>query len=57
MSVYDLLGNKIQARIRKIKSNQFAIDLSGQRQGFYFVRIQNDQSVITKRITLLSDTN
>jgi hypothetical protein len=57
VSVYDLLGNKIQARIRKVKSNQFAIDLSGQRQGFYFVRIQNDQSVVTKRITLLSDSN
>ena len=55
IQIYDLLGNKIPVPVRKLKNGLFTADLSAQRQGFYFVRIQGDSFTVTKRISLVSE--
>ena len=55
IQIFDLLGNKIPVPVRKLKNGLFTADLSAQRQGFYFIRIQGDTFTFTKRISLVSE--
>ncbi len=53
MEIYDLLGNRISSVIASKKgSGLYSLDFSGKRSGFYFVKIQIDGRLITKRITI-----
>lgn len=55
IQIFDLLGNKIPVAVRKLKNGLYSADLSAQRQGFYFVRIQGETFTVTKRISLVSE--
>lgn len=54
IEIFDLLGNiLINPSIQKEKQGLYKIDLSNFRNGFYFIKIQSGNSLITKRITII----
>jgi hypothetical protein len=48
IEIYSVVGQKII--IRKVTKNQTIIDLSNYDNGIYFVKTQDDNNVVTKRI-------
>lgn len=54
VEIYDMLGNMLSsALIKKEKPGFYKIDLSGYRNGFYFVKIQSGSELVTKRIAII----
>lgn len=54
IEIFDILGNIVShASIQNEKPGLFKVDLSGYRNGFYFVKIQSGSYLITKRITII----
>jgi hypothetical protein len=53
IETYDLLGNRLKETVVRTEGrNQWSLDLSGLKKGVYFIRVQTEQKVITRRITL-----
>ncbi len=53
IEIFDMLGNVISnATVQKEKPGLYKVDLSRYRNGFYFVKIQSDGKLFTKRITI-----
>lgn len=51
--VYDLLGNVVAVvEMERQNGNTFAIDLSNKKPGYYFVKIQTDDSTYSRRVTI-----
>jgi len=54
VEVFDMLGNKIKGIVpERIGRGIFSINLSERSKGFYFVRIQTGDTLVTKRITIV----
>jgi len=53
IEIYDLLGNRINnIFVEKKENGLYGLDFTGKRSGFYFVKIQLDGKLFTKRITI-----
>ena len=50
ITVYNIVGKEIYTSI--LHANQSIIDLTGQASGIYFVRVQNEQGFVTKRLII-----
>ena len=51
--IYDLIGNKIFAGNANPESScNYTVNLSDKKPGYYFVKIQTEESTFTRRITL-----
>jgi hypothetical protein len=51
--IYDLIGNKIFAGNASTESSCiYTINLSDKKPGYYFVKIQTEESTFTRRITV-----
>ncbi|ASK31020.1 hypothetical protein CEY12_13290 [Chryseobacterium sp. T16E-39] len=50
VSVYDLNGKELKKY--KFLANQFSIDLSELKEGIYLVRIESNNSVMTKKVSI-----
>lgn len=50
ISVYNLLGEKLFET--SVSGNSFEYDLSPQKAGVYFVRIQTDKRIVTQRVVV-----
>ena len=50
ITIYNVQGEKIYSA--KINSSQSEIDLSKQSQGIYFIKVNSEQGVITKKIII-----
>ena len=55
IEVYDNIGNKVNCdALVKNGDGLYSIDLSNQKKGFYFVRIQSGTEYFTQRISLVN---
>jgi hypothetical protein len=55
LEFYDMLGNRINNLIANKRSNDlYAVDFTGMRNGFYFIKIKSGSSIYTKRITIIN---
>lgn len=51
--IYDLIGNKIFAGNANLESScNYTVNLSDKKPGYYFVKIQTEESTFTRRITV-----
>ena len=50
ITVYNIVGKEIYTSV--LHANQSIIDLTGQASGIYFVRVQNEQGFVTKRLVI-----
>jgi subtilisin family serine protease len=49
VEVFDVFGKKINSKF-KIQNSKFVIDISHLESGIYFIKIQTDQTTITRKI-------
>jgi len=53
ISVYDILGNNVYSKkYKKAQNNVYEIDLDRKPKGIYFIRINNENYSVTKKIVL-----
>lgn len=51
--LFDLLGNQIETgSVVRESASVFAVDLSGKKAGYYFIRIRTSDETISRRITV-----
>ena len=51
IAIFDVLGKKMEVKINNENSNNLQLDLSNASTGIYFVKIQSNNQITTKRIT------
>ena len=53
IAIYDLLGNALKnVTVEKNSDKKITVNLTGQKPGFYFLRIKTNSGIVTKRVTL-----
>ncbi len=53
IEVFDLLGNRIaKMKATTTSDNNYAVDLSDKKPGYYFLKIASDGKVYSRRITI-----
>jgi hypothetical protein len=51
-SIYDLLGNVMNMQGEPNQKGKYTLNLDGLKPGYYFIKVQTDKQLVTKRITL-----
>jgi len=51
-SIYDLLGNVMSMQGESNQKGKYTLNLEGLKPGYYFIKVQTDKQLVTKRITL-----
>ena len=53
VAVFDLLGNKVaEIEAEHTNGNVYTINLEDKKAGYYFLKIQTDNGLISRRITI-----
>ncbi|HNQ12746.1 MAG TPA: T9SS type A sorting domain-containing protein [Bacteroidia bacterium] len=53
--VFDMLGNIVpKNQIMFLNENMMSLNLSNCQPGYYFIRVQTSNAVVTKRVSLIS---
>jgi len=53
ITVYNLLGQKIEVKITRIAEKKVDVDLTGNVPGVYFVRFDTGNEIISKKISFI----
>lgn len=53
VSVLNLIGQKVDAGITKVSSNQLEINLVGNAPGVYFIRLETSNGLVAKKISFV----
>ncbi len=51
--VYDILGNIIDVKSYKNAKNEFSLDFSNQKQGFYYIKINANSALKTVKVLII----
>jgi hypothetical protein len=55
VQVYDMIGNSVKGiQVERISPERFIINLAGHEPGFYFIKVQTEKIIYSKRITLVN---
>jgi hypothetical protein len=53
VAVFDLLGNKVaEIEAEHVNGNVYVINLEDKKAGYYFLKIQTDNVLVSRRITI-----
>ena len=53
VAVFDLLGNKVaEIEADHVNGNVYVINLEDKKAGYYFLKIQTNDGVVSRRITI-----
>jgi len=53
ISIYDLIGRQVQAKIQVVNSRKIKIDLSGNIPGVYFVRLKTEKGMVSEKVSYM----
>lgn len=55
--IYDMIGKPVKGvQVERISPERFTINLAGREPGFYFIKVQTEKIIYSKRITLVNAT-
>ena len=53
VSVLNLIGQKVDARVLKVNTNKLEIDLFGNVPGVYFIRLKTNNGFVAKKVSFV----